>query len=251
MIARPDIVTRWAVSDGPLSIETAGTSVTATCNSVNVEAVVADGVATIRAADVSKLIPACGVREVTWDCGIETIYTTIERVGGRYCTRKDVERYGDKRGDGFADAIRYPDSEFSDAIQQAEEAIERGCGRSFCARGIDVRLVAGKLVELPVQDARTISIGRLVSDRQAISDDGGMATVTYGSMTDARIREAAVRLAASILRATVGSENARGQSVDGVYTSYTLATGADGSWTGIPYVDAVIEEHRSHRVIIG
>ena len=124
------------MSDGPLSIETAGTSVTATCNSVNVEAVVADGVATIRAADVSKLIPACGVREVTWDCGIETIYTTIERVGGRYCTRKDVERYGDKRGDGFADAIRYPDSEFSDAIQQAEEAIEAK-RRAAEAAGLD------------------------------------------------------------------------------------------------------------------
>lgn len=251
MIARPDIVTRWAVSDGPLSIATTGSSATATCKSVSVEAAVADGLATINVADVTKLMPSCGVSEVTWACGLETVITSIEHVGGRYCKRVDIEKYGAKRGDAFDDKSRYTDADVSDAIQQAEEAIDRGCGRSFCARGVDVRLSAGRLVELPVQDARTISSGSLVSDRQAVSDDGCMATVMYGSYADARIREAAVRLAASILRATVGSENARGQSVDGVYTSYTLATGADGSWTGIPYVDAVIEEHRSHRVIVG
>ena len=64
------------------------------------------------------------------------------------------------------------------------------------------------------------------------------------------MRAAATRLAAFYLRRRAVAENARGQSMDGVYVSYTLATGEEGAWTGIPYVDAFIEERRSRRRLV-
>ena len=148
----------------------------------------------------------------------------------------------------------HPDDAVFDAIQAAEEAIERGCGRSFCRRARTVAIPANcALFELPEVDVTSISQGRLVGDRQAsnASAAGAAATIEYGAPCDAQIRRACVKLAASYLRARAGAENARGTSVDGVYVSYELATGEDGSWTGIPDVDAAIASHRSRRVVIG
>lgn len=249
LLLSPDMTTRWAVSNGPLGVPTKGASATATCRSVSAQARVEDGRAVLAAADAARLMPACGVFEISWDCGVESFATRVERVGRRYCSVDDVRGYGAKNNDGFDDESRYPEDDIARAVQQAEEAIDKGARRSFCERAIRVRLSAG-LNELPVQDALSVDFGELVTDRQVRSTSAGSAVVTYGAELDARIREAAVRLAASTLRPRVGAENARGQSVEGVYTSYTLATGADGSWTGIPYVDAVIEEHRSHRVVV-
>ena len=249
MLLGKDIETRWAVSDGPLTARTKGASATAVCRSVSVEAKVADGVASVSAKDAVKLMPSVGRYEIVWECGMESFCTPVERVGQRYCSPGDIVRYGCKNNDGFEDASRYPPEEIEAAIQQAEEAIEDCAKRSFCERSIRVRLAAG-LNELPVLDAEEIDFGSLVSDRQAVVPSPGTANVLYGARPDARLREATVRLAASALRPRLGAENARGQSVDGVYTSYTLATGAEGAWTGIPYVDAVIEGRRSHRVVV-
>lgn len=246
--AAKDSGTRWAVSNGPLAVATSGPSATAVCGSVSVEAEVSDGKAVITVEAALKLMPEVGQYEITWECGVETFVTFVERVGSRYCSPADVIDYGKPTNDGFDDEARYPRALIDFSIQQAEEAIEVG-RRSFCRRGIDVRIAKG-FNELPVQDAVSITLGELVSDRQAVSDSPGLAKVVYGARPDARIREAAVRLAASFIRPRLKPENARGESVDGVYTSFTLATGAEGSWTGIPYVDAVIEEHRSHRVVV-
>lgn len=249
LLLRKDVETRWAASDGPVSVETSGASATAVCGSVSAEARVEGGMAVLAEKDAVKLMPSPGRYEIAWECGVESFSTHVERVGARYCSTSDVVSYGRKNNDGFEDEARYPAADIAAAIQAAEETIEDCTGRSFCERGIRVRLSPG-LNELPVQDAREIDFGELVSDRQAVSESRGPANVKYGATPDARIREAAVRLAASALRPRLGAENARGQSVDGVYTSYTLATGAEGAWTGIPYVDAVIEGRRSRRAVI-
>ena len=195
-------------------------------------------------------IPGLGVHELVWG----GVPLEVEVVGAHYATRSDLEAYGSKNGDGFADRERYTDADVEACIQAAEESIERGCRRSFVSRAVDVSLTAG-LNELPVVDARELrapdGAARLVGDRQAVADAACVCTVVYGHQMPAKVKMAVLQLAASYLRPRSQAENVRGQSSEGVYISYTLATGGPGSWTGLPLVDAVIEEHRSRRVIVG
>lgn len=249
-------VARWTVQDGPLAAEApewyTGATATAAAGDVSIATNVdADTrLAWLQGSEVAQLLPAVGTVEITWTGadGEQLGTTPVERVGNRYCTRGDVLSYGWRNGDQFEEL---PPQEFPAAIQAAEETIEQSCQRSFTERAVDVRLAGGYVLEeLPVQDARSISDGVLLGDRQCRVKDPGTYRVTYGSITDARIRAAATRLAAFYLRRRAVAENARGQSMDGVYVSYTLATGEEGAWTGIPYVDAVIEERRSRRRIV-
>lgn len=246
--ALKDAETRWAVSNGPLAVDAAGADAVVRSGDASVTVTIADDMASLSIEDALLLMPELGPYEITWELENETFLTFVERVSSRYCSKTDVIDYGKVNNDGFDDKDKYPDDSIAAAIQQAEEAIEVG-KRSFCRRGIDVMLSVG-FNELPVEDVVSTSIGELVSDRQVVSGIAGKAKVIYGTRPDARIREATVRLAASFLRPRARAENARGESVDGVYTSFVLATGAEGSWTGIPYVDAVIEEHRSHRIVV-
>ena len=120
---------------------------------------------------------------------------------------------------------------------------------SFCRRSATVHLLPG-LNELPFEDAVATTAGTLLHGRQVRIDSEADAEVSYGALFDQRIRAAATMLAASYLRPRVGAENVRGQSMDGVYVSYTLATGEEGSETGLPEVDAIIASHRSHRSVV-
>lgn len=218
-------VTRWAAGDGGLSA----------------------GSATMTEQQALEAMPQVGLYEV--DLGGDAY--EVERVGARYCSVDDVRAWGEQNNDSFADPSRCDDDAVLAAIQAAEEAIEEACRRSFCGRAIDVDLKGGGvLTELPVQDARSISAGELVGDRQAVSAEACTARLVYGARCTASLRRATVKLAASYLRPRAGAENARGQSVDGVYVSLELATGGEGSWTGIPDVDAVIERIRSRRAVV-
>ncbi len=218
-------VTRWAAGDGGLA---------------------APGGSLDEAAALEAL-PKLGVHVV--EVGGEAY--EVERVGSRYCSVADMRAYAAANNDAFADASAYPDDEVLAAIQAAEEAIEDACGRSFCTRARTVALAGtGSLEELPEVDARSLSAGTLVGDRQAVADAPAEATLVYGARGSERCRQACMRLAATYLRPRSGAENARGTSVDGVYVSYELATGAEGSWTGIPYVDSFIESARSRRVVV-
>ena len=163
--------------------------------------------------------------------------------------------YGRNNNDGFDDESLYPQAAVDAAIQRAEEAIEKGCGRSFTERKRTVRLFPANPVELPVVDVYALECPdpsvRLVSYCQATGvTEPVMATLTYGRSLDAQVSEAATRLAAMYLRPRSMPENARGTSAEGVYISYELATGEDGSWTGIPYVDAAIAQNRAHRAVV-
>lgn len=244
---------RWAVPDGPLAValpDGIDGDVAATCGDATATATNdGQGLAWLTGSEAEELMPAIGVHAITWSQDGSTLgETPVERVGNRYCTRGDVIIYGERNGDAFE---RLPDEAFATAVSSAEEAIEDACGRSFTERAATVRLLGGYVLEeLPVVDARTISDGVLLGDRQCRVKEPGEYRVTYGSRTDARVRSAATQLAAFYLRRRVVAENARGQSTDGVYVSYTLATGEEGSWTGLPYVDAFIEARRCRRVFV-
>lgn len=219
------ITTRWAAGDGGLSAGTAG----------------------IDEAAALEAMPGLGVHEI--ELGGATY--EVERVGSRYCSPADLRDYAKRNNDAFADESKYPDEKLLAAIQAAEEAIEECTGRSFCARARKVALRGGgRVEELPEQDVRSLGGGTLLGDRQAVSDGPQEVAMEYGARCTESIRRAACKLAASYLRARVGAENARGQSVDGVYISYELATGEDGSWTGLPEVDAVIARNKSTRRIV-
>lgn len=235
---------RWAASDGGL--ELAGGSEAVSCGGASERASVAGGVASLDASQALALMPRIGRYELDWG----GVSVPVERVGSRYCSRADIVAYGTPNGDRFGDQEKYPDAAVEAAIQAAEEAIERGTGRSFCRRSVAVEVKGGMLEELPVVDAVSVSSGKLVGDRQVRAESPGTVDVVYGAACDRSIRNAAVQLAASLLRPRAAAENVRGQSSDGVYVSYTLATGDDGSWTGLPAVDAAIESHRSHRLVI-
>ena len=218
-------VTRWAAGDGGLSA----------------------GRSTMTESAALEAMPQVGLYEIS--LGGEAY--EVERVGARYCSVADVRAWGSQNNDSFADPTKCDDDAVLAAVQAAEEAIEDACGRSFCGRAVDVALKGGGvLTELPVQDARSISAGDLVGDRQAVSAEACTARLVYGARCTASLRRACVKLAASYLRPRAGAENARGQSVDGVYVSFELATGGEGSWTGIPEVDAVIERMRSRRAVV-
>lgn len=221
-------VTRWAAGDGALA-DADGNQLTET--------------------EALEAMPELGLHEVE----VAGVAYEVERVGSRYCSAADLRAYGKRAGDDFDDEVKYPDDEVMAAIQAAEETLEDSCGRSFCARAREVELPGGgALVELPEQDVRSISAGTLAGDRQAYAGDGATtAVMVYGARADASVRRACAKLAASYLRARAGAENARGTSVDGVYISYELATGGEGSWTGLPEVDAVIERKRSRRRVVG
>lgn len=220
------IVTRWAVGDGGLA---------------------SPGGASMDEAAALAAMPEIGVHEVQLDG--ESF--AVERVGSRYCSVADVRDHAKRNNDGFADEGKYSDNAILAAIQDAEEAIEDGTKRSFCQRARTVRLDGtGVVEELPEVDVRSITHGTLLGDRQAVASAPGEAVMVYGAACPGRIRRACIALASSYLRPRAGAENARGQSVDGVYISYELATGDDGSWTGIPTVDAAIESCRSRRVVV-
>lgn len=250
MLCTPDTVIRWSIADGGLSLTTDAEVVTVSCGDVTVEAEVSGGVASITPQEAASLMPSIGVFQLSWSSVGGVVPTTVERVGSRYTTPDTVRASGKRNNDGFTDKGRYPDDMVWVAIQRAEEAIDGGTLRSFCKRSIETCLDTG-FNELPVQDVVSISEGaHLANDRQAFADADGVYTVVYGAQCDASVTAACTMLAASFLRPRLRAEDARGESVDGVYIGYTLASGTDGSWTGLPKVDAVIESHRSHRMVV-
>lgn len=252
-----NIVNRWATSDGSLTFPCSADAATAVCGEVEATVTIKDGGATISYADVKRLLPDLGVFELVIETSENETPYKIERVSNRYTDKQTIIDYGRKNNDGFDDAGKYTDADFAACILAAEESIEKGCGnRSFCNRKIDLILRDSKLNELPIVDAYVLESDnedvKLVSYCQTSGvESETRATITYGLPLNAKIARAATMLAASFLRPRATPENARGTSQEGVYISYELPTGDEGSWTGLPSVDATIEEYRARRVMIG
>lgn len=249
----PTYTQRWAPSNGGLSARTTDTgSVAFICGDKSIDTTVTDAYASITVEQALELMPTCGVYQITVK-GTNTKTYSVERVGNRYASIDDMREYSKANNDGFE---IFPDTTIEQAIQKAEEVIDRSCGRSFCERVIETYLYACNPCELPVIDAYALDCplpnARLVSYCQAIGiTEPCTARITYGQTLTAQMSEACVRLAASYLRPRVAAENARGTAMDGVFISYELATGEEGSWTGIPFVDAAIAQNRSRRVLLG
>ena len=196
-----NISNRWATSDGALTFAFSGESAEASGCSVTVDVSIADVHATIQLSDAKTFMPEIGIYEVVVsNDGAETLFN-IERVSARYTSKYAIVEYGRTNNDGFDDENRYTAEVFAQAILAAEEAIERGCQRSFCKRRIDVLLSDPKLNELPVCDVFNIDCEdesvKLVSYCQASGvDSETKATIDYGTSLDSMIAMAAIRLAA-------------------------------------------------------
>lgn len=258
MYVATDRINRFAVEDIPLKVPVSIDGALAVVFSVgdtSVTVAVVNGIASLPAEAVALLMPDLGQYDLHMDTG--DVYGRnfiMERVSARYTDRARLEAYGQANNDRFGDTARYPDQLVANAIQQAEEAIDRSTGRSFCTRVRTVHVQPRRLVELPVVDVQAVDLdgAEVVNGCQLVGvTEPADVAVTYGAQLDAQVADAATRLAAWYLRPKAAAENARGTSMDGVYISYDLATGTDGSWTGLPVVDAVIEQHRSNRVVIG
>ena len=252
-----NIVNRWATSDGSLTFACYGTSATARCGEEEATVNIQDGRGTISYADVKRLLPEIGAYELVIESDSGEFPYNVERVGNRYTDKQTIIEYGRKNSDEFDNAEKYTDADFAACILAAEDSIEKGCGnRSFCRRKMKVILRDPKLNELPVVDVFNIESkdgnAHLVSYCQAEGvEDETEATITFGVPLNAKIAMAATMLAASFMRPRATPENARGTAQEGVYISYELPTGEEGSWTGLPKVDAAIEEYRARRVMIG
>lgn len=248
-----NIANRWAIFDGSLTFDCQQTA-QVKCGDVEVTAEYSGGLCTILPADCKRLMPDLGAYEFNVIAGDSEFPLMVERVNSRYTTKNTILEYGRLNNDEF-DRDMFTDDAFASAILQSEEAIDNGCGRSFCRRKIDVVLTDPVLNELPVVDAADIECEdetvHLMSFCQASGVENPVkATVLYGSRLNAQIANAATKLAASFLRPRATPENARGTAQDGVYISYELPTGEEGSWTGLPSVDAAIAANRVNRVMI-
>lgn len=260
MILAGNRTNRFAPEDLPLKVAApyeGAAAVRLSVGDASATIAVVDGFATIPAETMAEFFPDLGRYEMHMQTA--DVYGrcyAVERVAARYTDRARIVAYGAANNDRFDDVTRYPEQMVAAAIQRAEETIERATARSFTTRRRAVDLWPRRVNELPVEDVTACESGdadlEVVNGRQVLGvTEHIKANVTYGAACDASIEAAATQLAAWFLRPKAQAENARGTSMDGVYISYDLATGAEGSWTGLPTVDAAIEQHRSRRVIVG
>lgn len=250
-----NIQNRWATFDGPLTFACDSDTAKVACGDVEVELTPSEGICAISVSDCKKLMPDLGIYELVVSFNDSEIIYGIERVSIRYTSKNTIIQYGKINNDDFDREDLFTEEMFARAILAAEEVIEKGCGRSFCRRKIEAVLSGPVLNELPVVDAKEIDCEdasvSLVSYCQATGVLKPVrATVLYGSVLNAQIANAATKLAASFLRPRATPENARGTAQDGVFISYELATGEDGSWTGLPSVDAAIATYKDYRGMI-
>ena len=258
MYVATDRINRFSTADIPLKVPVnieGALAVVFSVGDTSVTVAVVNGIASLPAEAVALLMPDLGQYDLHMDTGDYYGRNFImERVSARYTDRARLEAYGQANNDRFGDTTRYPDQLVAAAIQQAEETIDRSTGRSFCTRVRTVHVQPRRLVELPMVDVQGTDLdgAEVVNGCQLVGvTEPAHVAVTYGTDLDAQIAAAPTRPAARDPPPKAQAENARGTSMDGVYISYDLATGTDGSWTGLPVVDAAIEQHRSHRVVIG
>jgi hypothetical protein len=167
----------------------------------------------------------------------------------------------------------YTDAKLIAARTTAEQTIEDACGRAFVPRYTRETLhgTGDTLLKLTMPDIRSIrtvtvttaGVGTAYTAPElallAINPDGflysstgwtaGIGNITVGyehgeAYPPARVSQAALILARSLLVKGPVDDRALGQASAGGDFSFGLATpGRNGSWVGLPEVDAVIDQY--------
>ncbi len=200
-----------------------------------------------------------------------TWITTLEAVGGLLCELADLRAFEPS----LADKTRFPASLLRNARTQAEETIETNAMVAFVPRGRRIKgkgdgtglmilpdvaireILAVKIdgVSLTASELAALSLeewGAVNRAADAVWPAGSVIEVHYAHGSDrppAAVTRAAMVLTADRLSSSAIPSRATSQSTDLGVVRFTLA-GRDGP-TGIPDVDAVIEQYGRRRPIVG
>ena len=190
---------------------------------------------------------------------ISASYATVQEMRDRY--------------QALADTTRYPDDAVQDALRTAEEIIEDACAVAFVPRTVVSTVLADgtRLLTLPYTRVRQV-IDVTVDDATLTSSDldllvvnaaglyraAGWAentrvvvTYTHGyDQPPGRVKEAVMLLAKTRLVIGPVDERATSMTTEDGGTISLITPGVRGSITGIPEVDATIEQYGERAVVI-
>ncbi|KRN55044.1 MAG: hypothetical protein KHZ79_06225 [Atopobium minutum] len=232
----------------------------------------------IRVARNEQVQLACGAEfdrvEITNYKGEKTEQTTDEFVftdvpdicevvftnGGTFVCRavvEVVERHyfsidALKAQDDTNDFQGVTDEQFFRARQAATEVFEQNAHRSFVNRLGKTETYSGDFCWLAHNDVSSIFTPHVDQlSKCTVQAPLGHLVIEYIYGLDwipARVSAAVMSLTGYYLRPSTTPERATGEAVDGGFIRFTLA-GKDGA-TGLPEVDAVIEQYGCNRVIV-
>ena len=245
MRATPGTHIRLALSDFPAKLEPEGaaTGLLRLDYGGERELVVSDGSATVGRIDAPALA------SVEWrDAEGAALYSTeLEVVARHYFPLSALKATGE--GDDF---VTNSEEELRDARQAATETFALNARRSFVRRIGSTETYRGGFVWLEHSDVRELMTDgwALMSDCTARGPEGH-AVIRYRYGLDeipARVSDAVLALARYYLRPSVTPDRATGEATEAGFIRYTLA-GKDGA-TGLPEVDAAIEQFGRQRVVV-
>lgn len=203
-------------------------------------------------------LPCPSLSEVTWGDGTSSYAAWLEVVARHYCSTDDVLDCGDDQSSPRS--IGCTEAQAFEARAQATDVIEQAARRSFvpvtCEEGISCSRGDASILGWP--DVSSVSIVdatdsaatvTLVGDSMARLEHSTRESIVYVhglKRFPEPVRRACATLAASYLLPSRIPSRASGESTDAGFLRYTLA-GVDGA-TGIPEVDAVIQQYGRHRM---
>lgn len=245
MRATPGTHIRLALSDFPAKLEPEGAvkGLLRLSSGSEAELPVVDGAATI------ERVPAPSAGAIEWvDEGAEVLYETEIEIVARHYFPLSALKATDE-GDDF---VMNSEEELRDARQAATETFELNARRSFVQRIGSTETYHGGFVWLEHSDVRELMTDgwALMSDCTARGPEGH-AVIRYRYGLDeipARVSDAVLTLARYYLRPSVTPDRATGEATEAGFIRYTLA-GKDGA-TGLPEVDAAIEQFGRQRVVV-
>ncbi|MDY4522505.1 MAG: hypothetical protein SPD80_02785 [Atopobium sp.] len=144
------------------------------------------------------------------------------------------------------------DEQFFRARQAATEVFEQNAHRSFVDRLGKTETYTGGFMWLKHNDVSAIFTPHVEQlSNCTVQAPLGRGTIEYiygVSWIPAKVSAAVMNLAGYYLRPSTTPERATGEAVEGGFIRFTLA-GKDGA-TGLPEVDAVIEQYGCNRVMV-
>lgn len=242
---RPYTTLRIAANDEPTLEPEAGTlpdKALLRSGSVSLDLTVEDGAVKLPAMQAPDLV------SVEWQLDGSTLFESGIEVVSRHYFEIDALKAMDETDD-FSGV---PEDGFWEARQAAEETFERNAQRSFVERLGSTETHSGGFVWLDHCDVTEIETEgwELRSDSTAAGPRGhAVIEYRYGlSQIPLRVSEAVMQLAAYYLRPEATPSRATGEATEAGFLRYTLA-GKDGA-TGLPEIDAVIDQFGRGRVVV-